>query len=84
MPCPHCFGSGHNATSCPLFTTGAAAVAAASRDAPAERLAALWAAIPPGTITPPVAAFLQELFSQVSALRQDMENLRAAMDMEGI
>jgi hypothetical protein len=29
-------------------------------------------------------AFLQELFSQISALRQDVENLRAAMDMEGL
>jgi outer membrane murein-binding lipoprotein Lpp len=29
-------------------------------------------------------AFLQELFAQISALRQDVENLRAAMDMAGI
>ncbi len=74
----------HGAATCPLFTKATAAVAAESRDPPAERLAALWAAIPPGTITPPVAAFLHELFSQVAALRQDMENLRSAMDMEGI
>lgn len=84
MPCPHCFAIDHTAATCPLFTKATAAVAAQSRDPPAERLAALWAAIPHGSITPPVAAFLQELFAQVSALRQDMENLRAAMDMEGI
>jgi hypothetical protein len=74
----------HTAATCPLFTKAHAAIAAESRDPPAERLAALWAAIPPGTLTAPVAAFLHELFSQVSALRQEMENLRAAMDMEGI
>lgn len=74
----------HTAATCPLFTTATAAVAAQSRDHPVERLATLWAAIPPGSITPPVAAFLQELFAQVSELRQDMENIRSAMDMEGI
>ena len=84
MPCPHCFALDHTAATCPLFAGAKAAVAAQSRDLPAERLAALWAAIPHGSITPPVAAFLQELFAQVSELRQDMENLRSAMDMEGI
>ena len=74
----------HTAATCPLFATATAAVSSQSRDPPAERLAALWAAIPHGSITPPVAAFLQELFTQVSDLRQEMENLRAAMDMEGI
>lgn len=74
----------HTAATCPLFTKATAAIASESRDPPAERLAALWAAISPGTLTAPVAAFLHELFFQMSAIRQDMENLRAAMDMEGI
>ena len=84
MPCPHCFATDHTAASCPMFVAVVAAVASQSRDPPAERLIALWAAIPAGTLTPPVAAFLQELLAQLADLRQDLENIRAAMDMEGI
>ena len=84
MPCPHCFAMDHTASTCPLFTTASAAVAAQNRDAPAERLANLWTAVPVESLTPPMRAFLQELFAQISALRQDVENLRAAMDMAGI
>lgn len=84
MPCPHCFAPDHTAATCPMFSSVVAAVASQSRDPPAERLVALWAAVPAGSLTPPVAAFLQELLAQLADLRQDMENIRAAMDMEGI
>jgi hypothetical protein len=67
-----------------MFGAVVAAVSAQSRDPPAERLVALWAAVPVGSLTPPVAAFLQELLAQLTDLRQDLENIRAAMDMEGI
>ncbi len=67
-----------------MFGSAVAAISSQSRDPPAERLVALWAAIPAGSLTPPIAAFLQELLAQLADLRQDLENIRAAMDMEGI
>lgn len=75
----------HTAATCPLFATATAAVAATrDRESPAERLAALFVAIPPTSLSAPVLALLRELQAQMADLRQELAEVRVSLDMEGL
>ena len=48
--------------------------------AEAKRPAALWAAIPADSLSPPVAAFLQAQLIQMLELQREIEELRQKLD----
>jgi hypothetical protein len=52
----------------------------AAAAAEAKRPAALWAAIPADSLSPPVAAFLQAQLTQMLELQREVEELRMKMD----
>lgn len=52
----------------------------AAAAAEAKRPAALWAAIPADSLSPPVAAFLQAQLTQMLELHREVEELRMKMD----